>query len=159
MATIHAKQLAVAPPFRRLLGAEIVVAPDLDTDSLGTFSGEIPRPAPVVETCTLKAELAFRTLDVDCAVASEGSYGPIDRLPLSPSGVEVMAFIDRRRGVRIVETLATHRTNWRLLRFQAGDPGVAAAARALGFTDYGLFVISSSDGSQPVKGLKTLGDV
>ncbi|MBX9946003.1 MAG: hypothetical protein K2Y40_18155 [Reyranella sp.] len=40
-----------------------------------------------------------------------------------------------------------------------GDPGAAAAARALGFPDYGLFVISSSDGSQPVKGLKTLGDV
>lgn len=149
----------MAPPFRRLLGAEIVLAPDLDTDLLGTFSGEVARPDPVVETCLIKAELAFRTLDVDCAIASEGSYGPIDRVPLNPSGVEVMAFIDRRRGLRIVETLATHRTNWRLLSFRAGDPSVPAAVKALGFPEYGLFVIANSDRSRPVKDLAELDEV
>lgn len=159
LATIHGKHLAVAPPFRRLLGAEIVTAPDVDTDSLGTFSGEIARPAPVVETCALKAELAFRTMDVDCAIASEGSYGPIDRLPFHAAGVEIMAFVDRRRGLRIVETLATHRTNWRLLSFKAGDPEVRAAAIAIGFPDYGVFVICNSDRSQPIKGLSSLDEI
>ena len=159
LATIHGKHLAVAPPFRRLLGAEIVTAPDVDTDSLGTFSGEIARPAPVVETCALKAELAFRTMDVDCAIASEGSYGPIDRLPFHAAGVEIMAFVDRRRGLRIVETLATHRTNWRLLSFKAGDPEVRAAATAIGFPDYGVFVICTSDRSQPIKGLSSLDEI
>ena len=159
LATIHAKELAVAPPFWRLLDAQIVVAPNVDTDSLGTFSGEVPRPAPVVETCAAKAELAFRTLDVDCAIASEGSYGPIDRVPLNPAGVEVMAFVDRRRGLRVIETLATHRTNWRLMRFKAGDPGVPLAVKALGFPDYGVFVICNSDSSQPVKELACLDEV
>ncbi len=159
LATIHSKELAVSPPFRRLLGAQIVVAPNVDTDSLGTFSGEVPRPAPVLETCSIKAELAFRTLDVDCAIASEGSYGPIDRLPLNPAGVEIMAFVDRRRGVRVIETLVTHRTNWRLMRFKAGDPGVPQAVKALGFPDYGVFVICNSDGSQPVKELTCLDEV
>lgn len=159
LATIHGKELAIAPPFRRLLGAEIVVAPDLDTDTLGTFSGEVARPGPIVETCMIKAELAFRTLDVDCAIASEGSYGPIDRVPLKPAGVEVMAFIDRRRGIKIIETLATHRTNWRLLRFKAGDPEAAAAVTALGFPGSGVFVIASSDASRPVKDLARLDDV
>jgi hypothetical protein len=159
LATIHGKDRAVAPPFRRLLGAEIVVAPDLDTDTLGTFSGEIARPGPIVETCAIKAELAFRTLDIDCAVASEGSYGPIDRVPLNPAGVEVMAFIDRRRGVRVIETLSTHRTNWRLLRFKAGDPEAPAAVVALGFPEFGVFVISNSDPSRPVKGLTRLDEV
>ena len=159
LATIHGKDLAVAPPFRRLLGAEIVVAPDVDTDTLGTFSGEVARPGPVVETCAIKAELAFRTLDVDCAIASEGSYGPIDRVPLQPAGVEVMAFVDRRRGLRIIETLATHRTNWRLQRFKAGDPAAPAAVKALGFPEYGVFVIANSDPSRPLKGLTTLDEV
>ncbi len=159
LATIHGKHLAVAPPFRRLLGAEIVTAPDVDTDSLGTFSGEIARPAPVVETCALKAELSFRTMDVDCAIASEGSYGPIDRLPFHAAGVEIMAFVDRRRGLRIVETLATHRTNWRLLSFKAGDPGVRAAATAIGFPEYGVFVICNSDRSRPIKGLASLDEI
>jgi hypothetical protein len=159
LATIHAKERAAAPPFRRLLGAEIVVAPRVDTDQLGTFSGEIPRPGALVETCVAKAELAFQTLDIDCALASEGSYGPIDRVPLNSGGLEIMAFVDRKRGVRLIETMLTHRTNWRLWRFKAGDPAVPAALKALRFPEYGLFVICNSDPSHPIKGLSTVDDV
>jgi len=159
LATIHAKELAIAPPFRRLLGAEVVVAHGLDTDALGTFSGEVPRPDALVETCVLKAELAFRSLDVDCAIANEGSYGPIDRVPLVPSGIEIMAFIDRKRGLRIVETLGTHRTNWRLSRFKAGDPNVPVVVTAMGFPRYGVFVISSTDPSRPVKDLSNMDEL
>lgn len=159
LATIHAKERAIAPAFRRVLGAEIAVAPGIDTDKLGTFSGEIARPDALVETTLLKAELVFATSDVECALASEGSYGPIERVPLQPAGLEIMAFIDRARGIRLVETLATHRTNWRLMRFKAGDPGVAAAAAALGFPEYGVFVHAASDGSQPIKGLATVAEV
>ncbi len=72
-------------------------------------------------------------MDVDCGIASEGSYGPIDRLPLNAGGLEIMAFVDRKRGIRLIETLVTHRTNWRLLRFEAGDPKIPAAVKALGF--------------------------
>jgi hypothetical protein len=158
LASMHAKEQALAPPFRRVLDAEIVVAPQLDTDELGTFSGDVPRPDALVETCALKAELAFRSLDVDCAVANEGSYGPIDIVPLNPGGVEIMAFLDRRRGIRIIETLTTHRTNWRMLRFAAGDPNIARAVKAIGFPRYGVFV-NSTDLSQPVKGLSTVDEV
>lgn len=159
LATIHAKELAIAPPFRRLLDADVVVAHGLDTDALGTFSGEVPRPDALVETCVIKAELAFRSLDVDCAIANEGSYGPIDRVPLVASGVEIMAFIDRKRGVRLIETLGTHRTNWRLRRFKAGDPSVPAVVKAMGFPRYGVFVIASSDASRPVKDLSNMDEV
>jgi hypothetical protein len=157
---MHAKELAVAPPFRRVLGAEIVVAPELDTDALGTFSGEVPRPDALVETCAIKAELAFRSVDADCAIANEGSYGPIDRVPLVPSGIEIMAFIDRKRGVKVTEILPTHRTNWRLLRFKAGDPNIPKAVKAIGFPRYGVFVLCSSDMDHPIKaGLDSLDDV
>ena len=160
LATMHEKERAVAPPFRRLLGAEVLPVPQLDTDELGTFSGEVPRPHALIETCALKAELAFRTMDVDCAIASEGSYGPIEAVPLVPSGVEIMAFVDRKRGLRLVETLPTHRTNWRLVRFRAGDPNIPKAVKAVGFPRYGVFVLCSSDMAHPVKtGLDTLEDV
>ena len=159
LATIHAKDLAIAPPFRRLLDAEVVVAHGLDTDALGTFSGEVPRPDALVETCVIKAELAFRTLDVDYAIASEGSYGPIDRVPLVSSGVEILAFIDRKRGLKIVETLGTHRTNWRMRRFRAGDPNVPTVVKAMGFPGYGVFVLNNSDYSHPVKDLVNMDEV
>ena len=71
--------------------------------------------------------------DLDCALASEGSYGPIDRVPLTPGGVELLAFVDRKRGIRHVETLPTHRTNWRLQRFAAGDPARLLALKDMGF--------------------------
>jgi hypothetical protein len=152
---MHAKERAVAPAFRRVLGADVVPVANLDTDVLGTFSGEVPRPDALVETALIKADLVFRTMDVDCAIASEGSYGPIDRLPLIATGVEVMAFVDRRRGVRFVETLATHRTNWKLLRFKAGDPSIPIVLKSMGFPEYGVFVICSSNWDHPVKGLST----
>ena len=159
LATMHAKERAVAPPFRRLLDAEVIVVPCLDTDQLGTFSGEIPRPGDLVHTALLKADLVFDRLDVDCALASEGSYGPIDRLPLSAGGLEILAFIDNRRGIRLVETLRTHRTNWRLWRFKAGSPDVVKAVLSLGFPRFGVFVIAGSDPSRPVKDLTRLDEV
>ena len=156
LATIHGKDRAIAAPFWRVLRAEVVVAEQLDTDALGTFSGEIPRPAPLVETCLQKAELAFSSLDVDCAIASEGSYGPINAVPLVPSGVEIMAFVDRRRGVRLIETLATHRTNWRLYRFKAGDPTIPAGLKEIGFPRFGAFVMRNSDFNGAHKELSTV---
>lgn len=152
---MHAKERALAPAFRRVLGAEIVV-PELDTDTLGTFSGEVPRPDALVETALLKADMVFEQLDVDCALASEGSYGPIDRVPLNPGGVEILAFVDRRRGIRLVETLPTHRTTWRLQRFAAGDPERLLALKGMGFPEFGVFVVCSSDMTQPIKGLSTV---
>lgn len=155
LATMHGKERALAAPFRRVLGAGIVV-PALDTDTLGTFSGEVPRPDALVETALLKAEMLFEAMpDLDCALASEGSYGPIDRVPLAPGGVELLAFVDRRRGIRHVETLPTHRTSWRLQRFAAGDPARLVALREMGFPAFGVFVVCSSDMSRPIKGLET----
>jgi hypothetical protein len=94
--------------------------------------------------------------DLDCALASEGSYGPIDRVPLPPGGVELLAFIDRKRGLRHVETLPTHRTNCRLQCFAAGDPARLVALKEMGFPEFGVFVVCSSDMSQPIKGLATV---
>ncbi len=153
---MHGKERALAPPFRRVLGAEIVV-PVLDTDTLGTFSGEVPRPDTPVETALLKADMLFEAMpELDCALASEGSYGPIDRVPLVPGGVEFLAFVDRTRGIRHVETLSTHRTNWRLQRFAAGDPARLVALKEMGFPAFGVFVVCSSDMSRPIKGLATV---
>ena len=108
LATMHAKERAMAPPFRRVLGAEVVVAP----------SSTPTRSAPSRARCRgrtrwsrpalLKAEMAVRgdRPTSIARIASEGSYGPIERVPLVPGGVEIMAFVDRKRGIRHVETLA-----------------------------------------------------
>jgi hypothetical protein len=156
LATIHAKERAIAAPFRRLLGAEVRVATGIDTDTLGTFSGEIARPASPVEVTDMKAQMTFEAMDVDCSVASEGSYGPIFKAPLKPSGVELLTFIDRKEGVRVTQTLRTHRTNWRMLYFRAGeDERLAGELAALGFPDYGVFAMQNDDWLTVDKHLET----
>jgi len=159
LATMHDKGRAVAPPFRRLLGARVLEVTGLDTDQLGTFSGDIARPASPVEVTDLKARMTFEAMDVDCAIASEGSYAPIDRVPLNAAGVEIMTFVDRKRGVVVTETLTTQRTNWRMQRFAAGDPRVEDAATALGLPRCGAIVMRNDDWSHPVKNLSTAAEV
>jgi hypothetical protein len=80
-------------------------------------------------------------------------------VPLNPGGVEILAFIDRKRGIRMVETLTTHRTTWRLQRFEAGDPERLLALKGMGFPEFGVFVGCNSDMDHPVKGLETLDEV
>lgn len=160
LATIHDKERAIAAPFMRVLGARVMAAPNVDTDTLGTFSGEIARPASPVEVTDMKARMTFETMDVDCSLASEGSYGPIFKVPLKPGGMEILTFIDRKRGVRITQTLTTHRTNWRMLFFKPGeDERVARELKALGFPEYGVFAMQNDDWLTVVKDLATVEDV
>ncbi|MBD2551580.1 hypothetical protein H6G65_18775, partial [Microcystis elabens FACHB-917] len=58
LATCHGKERVLARPFRSALGLTVVVARGFNTDRLGTFSGERPRPADAPETCQRKAEAA-----------------------------------------------------------------------------------------------------
>ena len=160
LATIHAKERAIAAPFMRVLGARVVAAPGVDTDSLGTFSGEIARPASPVEVTDMKARMTFAAMDVDCSLASEGSYGPIHKVPLKAGGMEILTFIDRKRGVRVTETLTTHRTNWRMLYFKAGeDERILRELAALGFPDFGVFVMQNDNWLTAVKDLAMVEDI
>lgn len=144
----------------RVLGAKVEVAPGVDTDQLGTFSGEIARPASPVEVTDMKARMTFAAMDVDCSVASEGSYGPIFKVPLKAGGMEILTFIDRKRGVRITQSMTTHRTNWRMLYFKAHEEErVARELTLLGFPQYGVFVMQNDEWLTVVKDLATIKDV
>ena len=54
LATHHGKERALAFPFAMGLGAKLEVC-DCDTDSLGTFSGEVQRLDDALSTCRSKA--------------------------------------------------------------------------------------------------------
>ena len=43
IATKHKKEIVIAPILEKELGVTCFVAPDLDTDELGTFTGEVER--------------------------------------------------------------------------------------------------------------------
>ncbi|MBM3504468.1 MAG: hypothetical protein FJX65_11400 [Alphaproteobacteria bacterium] len=55
LATMHGKERVFARPLRVALGLELVVPEGLDTDRLGTFSGEVERVGSPWEVAIRKA--------------------------------------------------------------------------------------------------------
>ena len=105
LATAHGKSDAIAPVLKARLAIEIVVPDGLDTDSLGTFSGEVVRAGTVEETLVRKAHLGIDAADLTLGIASEGSYGPHPHLPFLGAGLEQIVLIDTVLGYHIYESL------------------------------------------------------
>lgn len=112
LATKHGKERAIARPFRFALGLEIVTTPDLDTDLLATFSGEVPRVGTAFEVCERKARLGMAATGLPFGLASEGSFGPHPFFPFIPGGIEIMTFVDDERGFVVTESFVAERTNY-----------------------------------------------
>ena len=84
LATKHRKETVIAPSFEKDLGMKLVL-PDVDTDRLGTFTGEIARTGDALQTAIDKAKLAMKKTGMPYGLASEGSFGPHQLSPLWPA--------------------------------------------------------------------------
>ena len=105
LATMHGKEAAIVPAMQAHLGLTVVTPPDLDTDLLGTFTGEIPRVGTMREVAVRKARLGMRASGLRIGIASEGSFGPHPAIPFFRAGVELMVLIDDERDLIISESL------------------------------------------------------
>lgn len=98
----HFKRPMIEPSFRELLDIKIIEC-SADTDVLGTFSGEIERKLPPLETALQKARLGLDQLGMDLGIASEGSIGPDPIIPFLTSDIEILVFIDLVKEIEVVE--------------------------------------------------------
>ncbi|MGF1454290.1 MAG: DUF6671 family protein [Alphaproteobacteria bacterium] len=105
LATMHGKDAAIGPPLVERLGLVIFVPEKMDTDRLGTFSGDVERPGSLVETGIAKARMGLVATGTSLGLASEGSYGPHPQMPFLPAGFEVLVLIDTQRNLTLVERL------------------------------------------------------
>lgn len=103
LATRHSKDQVIAPVFAEILGISIVVV-DVDTDSFGTFTGEVPRTDTPVNVAIAKARAGIVISDLSIGLASEGTIGPDPLVPLITSDFETITFIDERRDMVLSET-------------------------------------------------------
>lgn len=110
LATKHAKHRQLARPFAAI-GMSLTVPEGLDTDVLGTFTGEIERPGPPREVVVRKARLATAAAGIPLGLASEASFGPHPEVMFVPVGQELLAFVDEDLGIEIVESVLTLETN------------------------------------------------
>ncbi|MBM7707329.1 DUF6671 family protein [Chryseomicrobium sp. FSL W7-1435] len=112
LATMHGKELAIGPPFHNLLQLSIVTPEGLNTDGLGTFTGEIERKGTPLETLRKKVQMGMDHLGLPYGIANEGSFGPYDNFPFIAQDHEILIWIDNERGIEIVEHTLSTKTNY-----------------------------------------------
>lgn len=138
IATMHEKERAVAPVLARCLGLRVERAEGIDTDALGTFSGEIPRAGDMLDAARAKARLAIERSGAQIGLGSEGAFGPHPVVPFLASGVELIALVDARDAHEIFVTRRT-RTNYDCLTAAPGDDLLPFLAR-IGFPAHAVIV-------------------
>lgn len=147
LATMHGKEQAIGPALEETLGLRLAVPGALDTDTLGTFTGEIDRPGNMLETARRKAQLGLKGSGLQLALASEGSYGPHPVIPFLPVGHELLLFIDAGRQLEIHEQMVARSTNFRHTEARAADELEGFLDKA-GFPAHGLIVRPNSGARQ-----------
>ena len=105
LATMHGKEAAIAPALQAHLGLTVVTPPDLDTELLGTFTGDIPRVGTMRDVAVRKARLGMRASGLRIGISSEGSFGPHPAIPFFSAGMELMVLVDDERDLIISESL------------------------------------------------------
>jgi len=114
LTTKHNKSLAIAAPFFKKLGAR-VVENIIDTDALGTFSGEVERYLTPVNCALKKCQISVDEFgdQQEFFLASEGSFGPHPYIPFLICDHEILYFIDRRHDFHLHLSHISEKTNFR----------------------------------------------
>jgi hypothetical protein len=112
IATMHGKERVLGPVLVGL-GMDWLLSDGLDTDSFGTFTGDVARPGSQLDAARLKAEAALKlNRRARYALSSEGSFGPHPQVPLVPGGVELVYLLDRVTGLAVKGWHITAKTNY-----------------------------------------------
>jgi len=74
IATMHGKERAVGPKLKQWFNIDLETAEDVDTDALGTFTGEIPRLGQMLDSARAKALMAIEKTGASIGLGSEGAY-------------------------------------------------------------------------------------
>lgn len=112
IATKHQKEIVIAPILETELGVRCFVDNAFDTDTLGTFSGEIDRLLDPVSTAREKCLQAMKKNNCHLGIASEGSFGPHPSMFFIPADDEIIIFIDTLNNIEIVVREISTSTNF-----------------------------------------------
>lgn len=144
IATKHEKEKVIAPILEKELGVKCFVSLDLDTDKLGTFSGEVERQEDPITTARKKCLLAMELTNCDLAVASEGSFGPHPTIFFVPADDEFILFIDKKNDLEIIVRELSTETNFNGSVIKTEKELKEFAANA-NFPSHGLIIRKSKD--------------
>lgn len=134
--TQHGKERVIAPVLEPALGCVVARVEGFDTDTLGTFTRETPRPGTQLEAARRKARIAMALSGLRVGLASEGSFGADPVGGLLPWNLELLVLIDDRLGLEIVGRAQGPGGGLHLLTRDRAE--LAAFAARAGFPAQGL---------------------
>ena len=144
IATKHQKEKVIAPILEKELGVKCFLVEDLDTDILGTFTGEVERIDDPIITARKKCLMAMEQSNCDLAVASEGSFGQHPTLYFVPADDEFLLFIDKKNNVEIIVRELSTDTNFNGAQIKTEVELKEFASHAK-FPSHGLILRKSKD--------------
>ncbi len=144
IASMHQKEQVLRPLLETNLKVIVSVAHGLNTDLLGTFSGEVARIADPLTTARKKCELAMELGDCDLAIASEGSFGTHPSAFFLPANEEWLLLLDRKNGLEIHARHLSTSTNFAGEAFSSLEE-LDAFASKVGFPSHGLILRRNKD--------------
>ena len=100
--TQHGKEQVIRPVLEAALGCVVERVSGVDTDALGTFTRERPRPGSQLEAARRKARIGMELSGLRVGLGSEGSFGPDPFSGLFPWNVELLVLIDDRLGIEVL---------------------------------------------------------
>lgn len=100
----HQKLALIAPPLQERFDITLFEVP-LDTDLLGTFTGEKERELSQLETAISKARMGIQASGLSFGIGSEGAIGLDSEMPFLNSDLEVLVLVDNQRNIVISEHL------------------------------------------------------
>lgn len=154
LTTRHGKGPLIGPVLTRRVGlcvSELV----LDTDVLGTFTGEVPRPGTPEEVVVAKARLGMEATGCPLGIASEGTIGPHPHSPFVICDTEHVVLVDDVRGTVVRGSHVATGIPALSLEVEPGSLDHGLLSRG-GFPEHGV-IVRPAGGTAPVfKGIHSI---
>jgi hypothetical protein len=144
IATKHKKESVIAPILEKELGVTCFVDHNYDTDSFGTFTGEVERKWDPISTAREKCLRAMIINNCDLGVASEGSFGAHPSLIFVNADDEFLIFIDKKNNLEIIARELSTTTNFNRKELK-DEAELFDFAKSIGFPEHGL-ILRKSEG-------------
>ena len=156
IATKHKKEIVIAPILEKCLGVKCFTDETFDTDTLGTFTGEIERELDPIATARQKCLLAMELSNCDLGVASEGSFGAHPTIFFASADDEFLIFIDKKNNLEIIARELSMETNFNGSEIE-NEKDLLEFADLVKFPSHGLILRNSkTDNCNTIKGITNL---
>lgn len=155
IATMHNKESVIAPILEKNLGAICFTSSSIDTDLLGTFSGEVPRNFDALTTLRKKCDLGHNLTKSNLVVASEGSFGQHPTIFFATANEELLMLKDYENDIEIVAREISIETNFNSKLIHTEEELFEFAAQ-VNFPSHALLLKSNEKNFEKIfKGINT----